>query len=147
MLVQYATADHSQVRLIDQYGNDRAVAANYPGEFRMSNSVANVLAALGKAVPDAYAEPTPADPPLALVDIACVRLNVDGWDVTSLTRNVGASTAFVADTDLVWVIFDEAQPDTDYTVTPPDGVTKHEEYLEVTRPGLTSISLLVQRVQ
>lgn len=90
---------------------------------------------------------TIADPPLDLARIAAARLTVDGWDVTGLERSVGLSLAFVADTDTVWVFFDESQPDTEYIVVPPEGVTKYDDHIEITKPGLAAVSLIVQRVQ
>lgn len=85
--------------------------------------------------------------PLALQQIACARLTVDGWDVTGIERSTGLSVAFVADTDTVWAFFNEPQPDTYYVVMPSDGVTKHEDCLEITLPGLASVNLVVSRVQ
>lgn len=87
------------------------------------------------------------EPPLALIQIASVRIGVDGWDVTGLERSTGLSLAFVADVDTVWIFFDAPQADTEYLVTPSDGVTKYTDYIEVTKPGLAAVSLIVQRVQ
>lgn len=98
------------------------------------------------ALPLPPVEPT-VDAPLALTQVACARLIVDGWDVTGVERSSGLSVAFVSDTDTVWAFFDEPQPDTYYVVLPSDGVTKYEDYIEVTRPGLAVINLVVSRVQ
>lgn len=91
--------------------------------------------------------PPAPEPPLALTQIASVRIGVDGWDVTGLERSTGLSLAFVADVDTVWIFFDAPQADTEYLVTPSDGVTKYTDYIEVTKPGLAAVSLIVQRVQ
>jgi hypothetical protein len=91
--------------------------------------------------------PPAGELPLVLTQIACARLLVDGWDVTGIERSSGLSVAFVADTDTVWAFFNEPQPDTYYVVMPDDGVTKHEDYLVITRPGLSAINLVVSRVQ
>lgn len=90
--------------------------------------------------------PPPIDPPLRLVDIASARLAIDGFDITSIDRTKGLSVAFVADADTVWIFFDEPQLDTEYLVTPPEGVTKYADYIEVTKPGLAAVSLIVQRI-
>ena len=89
----------------------------------------------------------PAPPPLTLESIAAVRLTVDGWDVTGLEKSIGLSIAFVADVDLVWAFFDSEQPDTDYIVMPPEGVTKFTDHIEISKPGLSVVSLIIQRVQ
>ena len=97
-----------------------------------------------------FSIPSPAaqnDPQLALHQIACARLVIDGFDVTGIERSQGLSLAFVVDTDMVWAFFDEPQPDTEYVVIPNDGVTKTTDYLEISRPGLSAINLLIQRVQ
>lgn len=92
------------------------------------------------------AGPVEVDRPLELVSVASARLAIYGWDVTSIDRTSGLSIAFVADTDTVWVFFDAPQPDTEYLVTPGDGVTKYADYIEVSRPGLAAVSLIVQRI-
>lgn len=91
----------------------------------------------------------PVEAPLTLHDIASVRLLVDQdtWEVTGVERSNGISGGMLIDTDLVWVFFNEDQPDTTYCVSPSEGVTKHEEYIEVSRPNLSDIKLLIQRVQ
>lgn len=98
-------------------------------------------------VPPPDEEPAPLmELPLSLQQVAAARLLVDGWDVTGIERSSGLSLAFVADTDTVWVFFDEPQPDTEYLVVPPDGTTKYVDHIEVAKPGLTTVSLIVQRV-
>ena len=94
-----------------------------------------------------YVPPAPSLPPLALQQVAAVRLLLDGWDVTGIERSQGLSVAFVADTDTVWAFFNDPQPDPYYVVTPSDGVTKFEDHIEITRPGLAEVSLVVSRVQ
>jgi hypothetical protein len=91
-------------------------------------------------------ESPPVDRPLQLVDIGSARLAIDGFDVTSIDRTKGMSVAFVADVDIVWIFFDEPQLDTEYVVTPSEGVTKYADRIEVTKPGLAAVSLIVQRV-
>lgn len=85
--------------------------------------------------------------PLALVQLAGVQLLVSDWDVTGVDHSTGISVAFVADTDTVWAFFNDAQPDADYIVMPMDGVTKQPDHLEISKPGLSAVSLLVFRVQ
>lgn len=70
MLCQWFDAPNTIVHLVDQYGNDRNVPIDYPGDFRLSNGVADVLALLGKSGPDAYVAP-PA-PDLAAIDQAAL---------------------------------------------------------------------------
>lgn len=61
--IAYADAAHSQVLVTDSEGVTRMVSSDWPGEFRMSNGVADVLVALGKAQPDPYVAPVKsADP-------------------------------------------------------------------------------------
>jgi hypothetical protein len=95
----------------------------------------------------AWVIPEAIEEPLALQQIASVRLLVDGWDVTGLERCSGLSVAFIADTDTAWVFFDIEQPDDAYVVVPADGVSKFADHIEVTRPSLTTLNLIVQRVQ
>jgi len=53
----YANAEHTQVTLTDQQGRTLTVPVDWPGEFRMGNSVADILALLGKSEPDPYVAP------------------------------------------------------------------------------------------
>jgi hypothetical protein len=99
-----------------------------------------------------YVEPEPAllaVVPVSLQQVAGARLVVDqdNWDVSGVDRCTGISGAFLADVDTVFVFFKEPQPDEDYEVVPVTGITKHTEYVEVTRPGLTDIVFIIQRVQ
>jgi hypothetical protein len=85
--------------------------------------------------------------PLELQQVACVRLSVDGFDISGLERCIGLSLAFMADVDVAWVFFDSEQSSTDYVVLPSDGVTRFTDHIEVARQGMTEISILVYRVQ
>lgn len=96
--------------------------------------------------PEPEPAPVPGDTPLELKRVASARLAIDGWDVTSIERSLGMSVAFVAAPDTVWVFFDQPQADLEYLVTPGEGVTKYADYIEVTKPGLDAVSLIVQRV-
>lgn len=99
----------------------------------------------------AFLNPPPTAQPVALCQVAGARLLVDqdSWEVTGIERSTGIAGAFLVDTDLVYVFFtaDAVQPDTIYDVIPREGVTKHEDYVEVARPGLTELNFIVQRVQ
>lgn len=53
----FANAEKTQVTLTDQQGRTFTVPVGWPGEFRMGNSVADILALLGKSEPDAYVAP------------------------------------------------------------------------------------------
>lgn len=86
-------------------------------------------------------------PPLALHQIGAASLQVEGWDITGIERSVGITGAFMLDTDLAMIFLADDYPDCDYIVMPSDGVTKYSSYVEVTRPGLSSISFIIQRVQ
>lgn len=88
-------------------------------------------------------------PPVALQQVAGARLMVDqdAWDVTGVERSTGISGAMLVDVDTVFVLFSEPQPDTLYEIVPATGVTKYTEYVEVTRPGLTELNFIMQRVQ
>ena len=100
----------------------------------------------GNTIPP-YVAPPEVDPPLGLQQDACARLHVDGFDVTGIERSTGLSMAFMLDEQTAWVFFSEPQPDTNYIVMPNDGVTKYPDYIEVSRPGMSDISLIVFRVQ
>ena len=94
-----------------------------------------------------YIPPPPS--PLSLQQVGGVRLVVDqdNWEVTGVEQSTGISGAFLLDTDLAMVFFAEEFPDTEYIVMPPEGVTKYTGYVEVSRPGLSSISFIIMRVQ
>jgi hypothetical protein len=85
MLCQYASADNSTVHLIDTSGVDRTVPATFKGDFRLSNGVADVLAALGKETPDPYVAPVastnPADYPLTMRQLRQALLTFGGQPV------------------------------------------------------------------
>ena len=104
----------------------------------------------GNTIP-AYEPPPELQPPVALCTVAGARLVVDqeNWEVTGVERSSGISGAFLVDTDLVYVFFteDAIQPDEFYDVIPSAGVTKHPEFVEVSRPGLAELNFIVQRVQ
>lgn len=93
----------------------------------------------------ASAQPTP-EAPLALSQIACARLTIDGGDVSGVERSTGIAGAF-AFGDTVLAFFEAEQPDIDYTVTPDDGAEKYTDHVEITRPSLTSIAFIICRVQ
>lgn len=92
-------------------------------------------------------QPPPPAPPLALQQVAAARLLVQDWDITGVEQSQGIAGAFLLDADIAMVMFAEEFPDTEYMVMPPDGVTKHTGYVEVSRPGLSSISFIIMRVQ
>lgn len=91
--------------------------------------------------------PPPTPPLLSLQQVAAARLHVQDWEVTGVEQSQGIAGAFLLDTDLAMVLFTEDFPDTEYIVMPPEGVTKHTGYVEVSRPGLSSISFIIMRVQ
>lgn len=102
--------------------------------------------AKGNTIP-AYVPPPVEPAPLGLHQVACARLQVEGWDITGIERSQGVSMAFMLDENTAWVFFSETQPDTNYIVMPADDVTKYPDYIEVVRPGISELSLLVFRVQ
>lgn len=85
--------------------------------------------------------------PLGLVTIASADLSVEGGDVGGVGRAMGLEMAFMIDEDTAWLFFSSPQPDTDYIVTPYEGVTKYEDYIEVVKPNASRIQVLVQRLQ
>ena len=89
----------------------------------------------------------PPPPPVSLCQIAAVRLVIDGFDITGFERSQGVGSAMMLDENTAWVFFEETQADTNYIVTPDDGVTKYAEYFEVLCPGVVTLALIVQRVQ
>lgn len=94
--------------------------------------------------------PPPPEPeilPLALHQVAAAQLQVTDWDVTGVERSQGIAIAFMLDTDLLYVQLTEEQPDDTYIVLPSDGVSKFPDHVEVSRPGLTNVSFIIQRVQ
>lgn len=115
------------------------------GEFREATpeEAAEILEA------QAASQPLAQDPPVSLQTIAGARLVVDqsNWEVTGVERSTGISGAFLVDTDIVYVFFNEPQPDTFYEVIPSNGVFKYTDFVEVSRPGLAELNFIVQRVQ
>lgn len=97
----------------------------------------------------AFLNPPAATPPVALCQVAGARLVVDqdAWEVTGVERSIGIAGAWLEDDDTVAVLLTEPQPNTFYEVVPSQGVTKFNDYLVVERPGMTSLSFIVQRVQ
>lgn len=89
----------------------------------------------------------PQLPPLALQQIAAVRLQIDGFDISGFERSQGIGSAMMLDENTAWIFFEETQADTNYIVTPGDGVTKYAEYFEVLCPGVVTLAIIVQRVQ
>jgi hypothetical protein len=85
--------------------------------------------------------------PLSLCQVAAARLSIDGLEIAGIERSQGIGAAMMLDEWTAWLFFDEPQPDTNYIVTPADGVTKELDYIEVQCPGVTSLALIVQRVQ
>lgn len=104
--------------------------------------------AAGNTIPAFNSSPAPVAP-VTLQQIAGARLVADqgNWEVTGIERSFGISGAFLVDTDLVYIFFTQPQSDTFYEVFPSDGVTKHTDFVEVSRPGLTELNFIVQRVQ
>lgn len=96
----------------------------------------------------AHVEPL-AQPPatLALCQVAAARLHIEGWDISGIERSQGIGAAMMIDENTAWILFADAQPDTNYIVTPGDGVTKTVDYIEILCPGVVDLALIVQRVQ
>lgn len=96
-----------------------------------------------------YVAPTPGNAiaPLSLQQVGAARLLVQDWEVTGVEQSQGIAGAFLLDVDLALVLFHEEFPDTEYIVMPPEGITKYPGYVEVSRPGLSSISFIIMRVQ
>jgi len=94
-----------------------------------------------------YIPPPAIIPTLSLQQVASAKLVVQDWEVAGLEFCHGIAGAFLLDTDLAMVIFDQEFPDCEYIVMPPEGVTKYPGHVEVTRPGLTAISFIIMRVQ
>ena len=90
-----------------------------------------------------------ANQPLARAQVACARLKIEGWDVTGIERSQGVGAAMKIDENVVWVIFSNPQPDTNYYILPPhEGATKHPEFIEIVcEPGATDLAFLIERVQ
>jgi hypothetical protein len=86
-------------------------------------------------------------PPLALVRIAATRLDVAEFDITGFERSEGVAGGWMNNIDWAVVMLAEEQPDTYYDVFPADGVTKYTDRVEIQRTNLTTVNLLIQRVQ
>jgi hypothetical protein len=84
--------------------------------------------------------------PLSLRIIMAAQLEVLDGEVTGVDRSTGVAGAFV-DGDTAYIYFNDEQVDTDYIILPADGFTKFTDHVEITRPGLTSIAFVIQRVQ
>lgn len=84
--------------------------------------------------------------PLRLIEIAAAKLEAIDGELVGIEKGHGIVGGF-ADGDVAYVYFDAEQPDLDYSVTPSEGVVKFTDHVEVTRPGLTVFSFLIQRVQ
>lgn len=95
-------------------------------------------------------EPVP-EMPVMLNQFAGAKLTVDqeNWEVLGVEKSIGISGAFLVDVDLVYVFFDltAVQPDTYYMVFPTEGVTKHTDFVEVSRPNLAELNFIAMRVQ
>lgn len=136
------------------YNADGSISATFDGEPAvvpddLANRHRQLIAAweaLGNTIPP-YVPPSAALVPLTIAQIACARLQVDGLDITGIERSQGIDIAFMLDADTAWIFFSEVQADTNYIVLPGDGATKQMDYIEVVRPGMTDLSLIVQRVQ
>lgn len=131
---------------------DGSMPKNWP-EFALwrhdDNAQIGWLFVNGELIPPEEPPTTILEAPISLCEIAGAKLSVDQdiWDVTGVERSKGINGAFLVDVDTIWVLFSEPQSDTNYIVIPSDGVTKYEDYVEVTRPGLTEVAFIVQRVQ
>lgn len=91
-------------------------------------------------------EPIPvSEEPLALRNVAAARLEAIDGELLGIERGFGFAGGWV-DGDTAVVYFEVEEPDLDYIVTPPDGVTKYVDHVEVSRPGLSVFSFLIQRV-
>jgi hypothetical protein len=89
----------------------------------------------------------PPPVPLSLSTVASADLSVEEGELIGMDRAMGLEMAFMIDEQTSWLFFTQPQPDLDYIVTPADGVTKYEDYLEVVKPSASRIQVLVQRLQ
>jgi hypothetical protein len=90
--------------------------------------------------------PLPNTSPLSLHTVACAALTVENGEIYGMERSIGLVMAFMLDADTAWLFFEEPQPDTDYIVTPSDGVTKYEDMIEIQKTNATAFRLIVQRL-
>jgi len=141
----YANPEHTQVTGTDAQGNTETVPRDYT-LFRQPDDGPDGFVANGGVIA-AFATPVSADLPLALCQIAAARLHVEGFDISGVERSQGVGFAMLLDEHTAWIFFEQPQADTNYVVTPSDGVTKTTDYIEVALAGLTDIALIVQRVQ
>jgi len=89
----------------------------------------------------------PMPVPLSLSTVASADLSVEDGELVGMDRAVGLEMAFMIDDQTSWLFFTETQSDLDYIVTPADGVTKYEDYIEVVKPSASRIQVLVQRLK
>lgn len=95
----------------------------------------------------AAAQEVEANRPLTLHRIAATRLDVIEFEISGFERSEGVTGGWMNDIDWAVVMFAKEQPDTYYDVFPSDGVTKYTDRVEIQRTGLTTVNLLIQRVQ
>lgn len=136
--------------VVDRAVFDAAIPEDWPGR---ADWVPHDLAQIGWGyVGGEFIEPeAPAMPeqitPLSLQQVAAARLHIEGWDISGIERSQGIGAAMMIDENTAWILFADAQPDTNYIVTPGDGVTKTVDYIEILCPGVVDLALIVQRVQ
>lgn len=127
-----------------EMAEDSSVLARF--DFSPEDFAAEIV---GMEFVDEAPAPVAASPaPIAVpVLYALANLVVADGEVTGLETATNLTMAFMLDVDTCWVFFAESQPDTNYIVMPPTGVTRYADYIEIVAPGATEIPLIVFRVQ
>ena len=140
----YATADGSMVTGTDAEGNSETVPADYT-IFRLDNDGPVAFVRNGGTI-QPYVAPEPVPPQQILGPISAATLGIESGEVTGIETSLNFAVAFAIDVDKYWVLFSTPEPDTNYLVLGNVPFVRNTDFIEITAPDHSEVSLATWRV-
>ena len=140
----YATADESMVTGTDAEGNSETVPADYT-IFRMPDDGPIGFVNNGGTI-QPYVAPEPVPAQQILGPISAATLGIEAGEVTGIETCLNFALAFAIDVDKYWVLFFNPEPDTNYLVLGNVPFVRNTDFIEITAPDHSEVSLTTWRV-
>lgn len=89
----------------------------------------------------------PAPPPVQILGpISAATLSINAGEVLGIETALNFAVAFAIDVDKYWVLFSTPEPDTSYLVLGNVPYVRNTDFIEITAPDLSEVSLTTWRV-
>lgn len=93
-----------------------------------------------------YVAPEPTPEQQILGPISAATLGIESGEVTGIETSLNFAVAFAIDTDKYWVMFTTPEPDTNYLVLGNVPFVRYTDFIEITAPDHSEVSLTTWRV-